>query len=738
MSISQTDMAAVRPETPAANVPGPWIVSPFWDIVVGCGGWSAPLLLAAMWLDRGNNPAVSLLSYGLLLVCNYPHFMATIYRAYRTQTDFAKYRIFTVHLTGLLVLTALLAHWSVSLLPWVVTLYVIWSPWHYAGQNFGLALMFARRNGVQPSRVDRELLYGAFIGLYLVTFLSIHTGPATDQYLLSFDFPLILTRVLRIGLMVVSLLMGGLALKRISRKGGRSAAVAPGWLLLTQFLWAVPPTLRELVTGVQLQQIYYTSGVLAVMHSAQYLWLTNYYAKREAEAEGAGTWNPWRYFALLVVGGIALFLPGPWLVSRVFHYDFTASFLIFTAVVNLHHCMLNGVIWKLRESRVAAFLLNQKVEVKPAADQMGRAFGQVLDWFFGSTAPAQGLRVLLAAGLLLLAGIDQWRYRLSLDEDNLFNLQKAEWVNPNDSLIQLRIAKVTAKAGRNEESLVALRRAVAINPHDAKAQNLLAQALLQQNRFDEAYRHFQQMLVNLPSNLDTLVNFGNLAVQAGKPTEAIDAWERALRLEPAQQAVRLNLADVYDQLGQPDKAVAHYETFLSQLLQSGNVDEGKANPKQVLGIALKIAKNYARTGNLERARAYYEKAVPLAAKAQEKNLESLALLQLGEIQAGQGNKSQAVELYQRGLKLDAEAGDRKAEALDWLAYAQLLDHLGATPRLVLASALKSEELLQPTPGPELEAVVKFRADLEQKLGPQAAEVRRNAKDLATEALGVKL
>ncbi len=38
--------------------------------------------------------------YVLALFFNYPHYMATIYRAYHTKADFEKYRIFTVHITS--------------------------------------------------------------------------------------------------------------------------------------------------------------------------------------------------------------------------------------------------------------------------------------------------------------------------------------------------------------------------------------------------------------------------------------------------------------------------------------------------------------------------------------------------------------------------------------------------------------------------------------------------------------
>ena len=59
---------------------------------------------------------------------------------------------FTVHTTALIAADAgLLSHFWVSILPWIFTVYLTWSPWHYSGQNYGLFMMFARRAGAKPS-----------------------------------------------------------------------------------------------------------------------------------------------------------------------------------------------------------------------------------------------------------------------------------------------------------------------------------------------------------------------------------------------------------------------------------------------------------------------------------------------------------------------------------------------------------------------------------------------------------
>ena len=143
----------------------------------------------------------------------------------------------------------------------------------------------------------------------------------------------------------------------VQRSGARALA-APLTLALTQFIWFVVPTLLELHAQYQIPQTRYSSGILAVLHSAQYIWITSYYQQREARAAGQAGWRLTRYFLTLVAGGIALFIPGPWIVSRVLHFDFTTSFLIFTAVVNIHHFILDGALWKLRDSRISAMLID--------------------------------------------------------------------------------------------------------------------------------------------------------------------------------------------------------------------------------------------------------------------------------------------------------------------------------------------------------------------------------------------
>ena len=104
---------------------------------------------------------------------------------------------------------------------------------------------------------------------------------------------------------VLFLFIAGWVLAQWAMRTGWRAMTAPLTLLVTQFLWFVLPTALELGYRMAVPQTRYSSGILAVLHSAQYLWITSYYARREAVAAGGAAWRMGKYFATLIAGGIA-------------------------------------------------------------------------------------------------------------------------------------------------------------------------------------------------------------------------------------------------------------------------------------------------------------------------------------------------------------------------------------------------------------------------------------------------
>ncbi|MEO8078678.1 MAG: hypothetical protein ABI818_20305, partial [Acidobacteriota bacterium] len=269
----------------------------------------------------------------------------------------------------------------------------------------------------------------------------------------------------------------------------------------------VAPAIAAWVGAVPAPQTRYSSGVLAVMHSAQYLWITSYYARREAEAAPGGRWRPWAYAATLVAGGIALFIPGPWIASYLFRADFTRSVLIFTAVVNLHHFILDGAIWKLRDRRVAAALVDSG-PTAPAGAGLDTPPRRWPAW-----SPRPGL-VLRFAALLVLAGwaaVDQARFVL----------------------------------GTSDRDVAALTRAEALNPYDSSVQRRRARLLAEQGRYPEADAEYQRYLAVHPEDGEALLNAGVLASALGRQEDAVRRWEAAVQTDAGRVNASRHLAQVW-------------------------------------------------------------------------------------------------------------------------------------------------------------------------------------------------
>ena len=142
-----------------------------------------------------------------------------------------------------------------------------------------------------PSDTTRRALYGAFIVSYLILFLGFHTGPSSDPLFISIGIPALVSRWEQILLAVAFVALASFGLLRLARETGWRKLLPSLTLFSSQFLWFLLPAAISLIKGLEIPQSRYSSGVLAVMHSAQYLWITSYYARREASGESDRNWR---------------------------------------------------------------------------------------------------------------------------------------------------------------------------------------------------------------------------------------------------------------------------------------------------------------------------------------------------------------------------------------------------------------------------------------------------------------
>jgi Tfp pilus assembly protein PilF len=738
ITIAPPEESASQPAPPPAHQTTPWIYRPWIDLTVGCGAWSAPLLLAGFYAANSHARGWSVAFYFLALLSNYPHFMATVYRAYHKRDEFEKYRTYTLHVALLLALTGVVAHVWYAVLPWIFTLYICWSPWHYTGQNFGLLMMFARRAGVAPTEMERAALRLSFIASYILLLLSFHTGPSADPLILSLGLPAKLTLPARVSLALFFLGVSGWALASLSRRSSFRTLLPVYTLTATQFLWFLLPAVVELASGREIPQTRYSSGLLAVLHSTQYLWITSYYQKKEARAAGAVQWSFWGYLVTLIAGGIALFIPGPWIVSRLFHTDFAASFLTFTALVNIHHFILDGKIWKLRDSRIAAVLLEGQQKPADRSRPKDTRIARAAQWLTGSTAGARAVRVATVALLFAWAAVDQVHYWWSSNAGSLQALERAAKLNPNDSSVLARLAVAQETAGQRDAALETMKRAAMINPESSAIQESYGRLLAETGRKAEAYAQFRKMVQQWPRNANAWIDYGMLAHQLGHDEEAVDSWQKAVDADPTQPNAQLYLAQALDQQGQLQAAARHYRAYL-ELMAERHEKNPKASP-ELLAALIKVADADAAVNQITDATEGYRAAIAFAQKAGEKTLESLALAHLADLQERLSDISGAAQSYQRALQLDAGLSDPHSAVSDWFNYAQFLRKQGEPERYVLACLLKAQAALKAKDASPDEASTVKQAleESEQRMGKAAASIRQELDAIAAEALKLEI
>jgi Tfp pilus assembly protein PilF len=402
-------------------------------------------------------------------------------------------------------------------------------------------------------------------------------------------------------------------------------------LFATQTLWFVVPIALTWTGSLSLPQTRYSSGILAIMHSAQYLWITQHYARRDAALRDAArettpVWSGLRYWSTLIVGGIALFVPGPWLASYAGHVDFTSSMLIVTALVNIHHFMLDGVVWKLRDARVATVL------VQPAGAE---AVAPPTPLSSSSATAARGrgwpawswkaIRVAAVCGLVSLAAVDQWRYRLSVRESDPAALGAAQRLNPWDNPVYLRLAAagVAASAGGGDRDAAVreLERAIEAHQDSPAPYQALSRILIEAGRLDDAYAVTRGALVRSPNHIDSLVNAGVLASRLGHAEEAEQWWRRALQQNPELVDVELYLAELLD-AARPQDALPHYQRHLELVAQRR--DAAKASPQRVALVVVKFGDALARTGQRDLALSQYDLAERIAVRTGLTDVAALA------------------------------------------------------------------------------------------------------------------
>ena len=460
-----------------------WLYGRSVDLLLGCGlGYllTVPFFVAVV-LDPGSSVLVVLgLLVGLLVAG--PHYGATLLRVYEERESRRRYAYFAVHFTiGLIGIT-----WVGSQVPIVgsllLTLYVSWSPWHFAGQNYGITLMQLRRQGLEVDPFEKRLLYLSYMLSFLLALLVTHMGASQARFapdgfaavveqgrgrsllsayhVLRLGIPVDLARLALPVLLAGYVGTTGRVISRLVSRAGWTAVLPALALIATQSLWFTLPALLQFF-GVQASaSLVFSALWSSAFHSLQYLWITSYFARRSNASFRLSSYLLKATLVGAALNTLPVLVLAPGVLGRI-PFDSGLAVLIF-AVINLHHFVLDGAVWKLRDGQVARALLRREPSVSGPDPIRPRR-----SWVKGVVC-AGGL---LGAVVMLASESETRTFDASIHgpEPDLVRaelaLRRLRWMGRESAWNRVRLGSYWAEAGNAEAAARAFERSLAIQPN---------------------------------------------------------------------------------------------------------------------------------------------------------------------------------------------------------------------------------------------------------------------------------
>jgi hypothetical protein len=225
----------------------------------------------------------------------------------------------------------------------------VWSGYHYSGQSLGLALLFPLRQGARLSASEKRWVAAPLYASWLLSLLGLLTFTETARnpaYTLTGELARRLWGGARLpswGLALATVIViGSLAsvawLARRRRRDGHPLPMAVWAVVGGQLTWFC----------IGAWHPFFNIALVPVFHSAQYLALTSWH---ETRGRSLGVFVG--YAITVLVLGLAV-TPGLISVGSAFAGDGPVVVAAILSAINLHHFLMDGRIWRLRDKRVAA------------------------------------------------------------------------------------------------------------------------------------------------------------------------------------------------------------------------------------------------------------------------------------------------------------------------------------------------------------------------------------------------
>ena len=320
-------------------------VNPFFDYLLIGGGLSLFVVGFILFNPLGSEfISTETLPYFFLL-SNSAHFAASTVRLYTKPGAYQSLPYVTMGLP-LIALAVLIGcmFQADRLAPQLTSLYLTWSPFHYAAQSYGLAVMYCYRSGCTLGEQNKKMLWwvamlpfvynfviAANVGLHWLDFGNWLQYPVAQTCLRIFAFTMPIAA------------FGGIVFLfwRIARTEKQVMPAISGVILFTNAIWwFLLPPLQAFVWAT-------------IFHGIQYLAIVIIFHVRDQlavpENHHSRTYHICWFYGACILLGYGLFHCFP----RAFifmGFGPVESVLLVVAVINIHHFIVDAFIWRLKKT----------------------------------------------------------------------------------------------------------------------------------------------------------------------------------------------------------------------------------------------------------------------------------------------------------------------------------------------------------------------------------------------------
>jgi len=324
---------------------GRCFVNPLFDYLLIGGGLSLVTTAILVTQPIGTDLVRPEMLPVLILLSNSVHFAASTVRLYTKpgtrQTLPFLTTIFPLVAFAVLTLCIILAE---AIGPHLQAMYLTWSPYHYAAQAYGLAVMYSYRAGCSMSLTDKRLLWWVSMLPFFYMFVS---GANTGlQWLLPVQvssLPAVASGLNIIGWLLTLLAFAApvvLFAKIWSSPSGPMPLISLLMVASNAIWWFVLSPLDAFVWAT-------------IFHGVQYIAIVIIFHVKDQVAlpdnrHSVSYHVVWFYGACLLLGyGLFNCLPFAYVLAG---FGEVESILLVAAAINVHHFIVDAYIWRLKKT----------------------------------------------------------------------------------------------------------------------------------------------------------------------------------------------------------------------------------------------------------------------------------------------------------------------------------------------------------------------------------------------------